>query len=190
MIYRPANEPLTEDHPILPPNPYGLSKLAQELLGCRAAGGGIRIAIGRAFNHMGPRQDPSFAASSFARQIAHIEAGRHDPEIVVGNLDARREATDVRDTVRAYRSILQCGRPGRPYNVSSGQTHRIGELLDRLVAQARVPVRIRIDPSQYRPNDVPLLVGDPGRIRDELGWQPSIPLSRTLEDLLNYWRSR
>ena len=189
MIYRPASEPLTEDHPLVPPNPYGLSKLAQELLGCRAATASLTVTIGRAFNHVGPRQDPSFAASSFARQIAEIEAGHHEPEIVVGNLDARREILDVRDTVRAYRLVLERGLPGRPYNVSGGRAWPVGELLDLLVARARVPVRVRVDPGRYRRNDLPLLVGDPSRIRDELGWMPTIPLSRTLDDLLDYWRT-
>ncbi|HEV3139367.1 MAG TPA: NAD-dependent epimerase/dehydratase family protein, partial [Vicinamibacterales bacterium] len=112
MIYRPSPDPLREDDPLAPPNPYGLSKLAQEMLSVRAAGSGISVCIARAFNHVGPRQDPSFVVSDFARQIAGIEAGRADPEIVVGNLEARRELTDVRDTVRAYRAVLDRGRPG------------------------------------------------------------------------------
>ena len=189
MVYRPANEPLTEDHPLVPPNPYGLSKLAQELLGARASTDGLSVVIGRAFNHVGARQDPSFAAPGFAKQIAEIEAGLREPEVVVGNLDARREVTDVRDTVRAYRTILERGRSARPYNVCSGSAMAIGELLDRLIARARVQVRVRVDASQFRPNDLPLLVGDPARIRGELGWAPVVPLSRTLDDLLEYWRT-
>jgi GDP-4-dehydro-6-deoxy-D-mannose reductase len=189
MIYRPAVEPLTEDHPIVPPSPYGLSKLAQELLGIRASTGRVAVTIGRAFNHLGPRQDPGFAASGFARQIAEIEAGRREPEVVVGNLDARRDTLDVRDTVRAYRTILQHGQPGRPYNVSSGTAAAIGEVLEMLIARARVPVKVRVDPDRFRPNDLPVLLGDPRRLRDELGWSPVIPLSQTLDDLLAYWRS-
>ena len=188
MIYRPAVEPLTEDHPIVPPSPYGLSKLAQELLGIRASTGRVAVTIGRAFNHLGPRQDPGFAASGFARQIAEIEAGRREPEVVVGNLDARRDTLDVRDTVRAYRTILQHGQPGRPYNVSSGTAVAIGEVLEMLIARARVPVQVRVDPDRFRPNDIPVLLGDPSRLRDELGWSPVIPLSQTLDDLLAYWR--
>ena len=111
MVYRPALEPLTEDHPLVPPSPYGLSKLAQELLGVRASTGGVAVTIARAFNHLGPRQDPAFAASGFAKQIAEIEAGRREPVVVVGNLDARRDTLDVRDTVRAYRTILRTARP-------------------------------------------------------------------------------
>lgn len=189
MIYRPAPEPLTEDHALVPPSPYGLSKLAQEILGIRASAGPVAVTIARAFNHVGPRQDPTFAASGFAKQIAEIEAGRADPEVVVGNLEARRDTLDVRDTVRAYRTILRHGAPGRTYNVSSESAISIGEVLEMLIARARVPVRIRVDPERFRPNDVPVLLGDSSRLRNELGWKPSIPLSQTLDDLLNYWRN-
>jgi GDP-4-dehydro-6-deoxy-D-mannose reductase len=188
MIYRPADEPLTEDHPLVPQSPYGLSKLAQELLACRFVADGVQVTIARAFNHIGPRQAPSFVASSFARQIVDIETGRRDPELVVGNLDARRDLTDVRDTVGAYVQILERGRPGRPYNVCSGRAIAIRDLLEMLIARARVRVRVRVDPERYRPNDLPVLLGDPARVRDELGWTPEIPLERTLDDLLEHWR--
>ena len=188
MIYRPASEPLTEDHPLVPPSPYGLSKLAQELLAVRSSTLAVTVTLARAFNHVGPRQDPGFAVSGFARQIAEIEAGRHDPEVVVGNLDARRDTLDVRDTVRAYQIILERGVPCRPYNVSSGTAVAIGEVLEMLASRARVPLRIRVDPARFRPNDLPLLLGDPSRLRDELGWAPTIPLSQTIDDLLDYWR--
>ena len=190
MIYRPSDKPIAEDHDLVPPNPYGLSKLAQELLAIRALADGIDVRIGRAFNHVGPRQDPAFAASGFARQIAEIEAGLHEPKIVVGNLTAQRELTDVRDTVRAYRAILDRGSSGRPYNVTSGRAYPVGEVLGHLVARARVPVQVRVDVSLFRPNDIPLLVGDPARLRDEIGWTPAIPLEQTLDDMLEYWRCR
>lgn len=190
MVYKSADAPLSEEAPLVPSSPYGVSKVAQELLALHAIDDGIDTRIARPFNHIGPRQDPSFAASDFARQIAEIEAGRREPEIVVGNLDARRELTDVRDTVRAYRAVVERGRTGRPYNVSSGAACPIRDMLDRLVARARVAVGVRVDPARLRPNDVPLLVGDPTRIRTELGWQPAIPLERTLDDVLEYWRSQ
>jgi len=189
LVYASADEALTEDHPLVPSSPYGLSKLAQELLGCRAIDDGLGVTIARAFNHFGPRQDPWFVASGFARRIADIEAGRWEPEIAVGNLDARRDLTDVRDTVRAYRLILERAEPGRPYNICSGRAVVIRDLLDLLRARARVPIRVRIDPNRYRPNDTPLLLGDPRRIRDELGWVAEIPIERTLDDLLDYWRT-
>ena len=189
LVYASADEALTEDHPLVPSSPYGLSKLAQELLGCRAIGDGLGVTIARAFNHFGPRQDPWFVASGFARRIADIEAGRWEPEIAVGNLDARRDLTDVRDTVRAYRLILERAEPGRAYNICSGRAVVIRDLLDMLLARARMPIRVRIDPKRYRPNDTPLLLGDPRRIRDELGWAAEIPIERTLDDLLDYWRT-
>jgi GDP-4-dehydro-6-deoxy-D-mannose reductase len=182
MVYGNSDEPLTEDHPLAPASPYALSKLAQEMIG--------DVLIARAFNHFGPRQDAWFVASGFARRIADIEAGRWDAEIAVGNLDAKRDLTDVRDTVRAYRLIAERGTPGRPYNVCSGRAIVIRELLDRLLAHARVPIRIKVDPARLRPNDVPLVVGDPRRLRDELGWTATIPLEQTVNDLLEYWRSR
>jgi GDP-4-dehydro-6-deoxy-D-mannose reductase len=188
LIYATADEALTEAHPLIPASPYGLSKLAQEMLGARTTGC-VTVTIGRAFNHFGPRQHPHFAASGFARRIADIERGPWAAEISVGNLDARRDFTDVRDTVRAYRLILEHGQPGRPYNVCSGRAITIRSLLDLLIARARVPVTVTVDPARYRPNDTPLLLGDPTRLRSELGWTPVIPLERTLDDLLEYWRS-
>ena len=159
----------------MPSSPYALSKLAQEMLGAASARRRATVMIARAFNHFGPRQDPMFVASGFARRIADIERGRWAPEISVGNLDARRDLTDVRDTVRAYRLILERGSAGRPYNVCSGRAIAIRDLLDLLIARARVPVTVKIDPARYRPNDAPLLLGDPRRLRDELGWTPQIP---------------
>jgi len=189
LVYAAADEALTESHPLVPASPYGVSKLAQEMLGARR-NGRLEVTIARAFNHFGPRQDPFFAASGFARRIADIELGRWTPEITVGNLDARRDLTDVRDTVRAYQLILERGQPGRPYNVCSGRALMIRELLDRLLARARVPITVKVDPVRYRPNDTPLLLGDPSRLRNELGWTPQIPLDQTLDDLLEYWRRR
>jgi GDP-4-dehydro-6-deoxy-D-mannose reductase len=189
MVYASADTPLTETHPLAPSSPYAVSKLAQEMLG---AGNDDRppVFVARAFNHFGPRQDPFFVASGFARRIADIEAGRWDAELSVGNLDARRDLTDVRDTVRAYRLIAERGVPGRAYNVCSGHAIAIRELLDLFLARAKVRVTVKVDPARYRPNDVPLVVGDPSRIETELGWRPEIPLERTVEDLLDYWRTR
>jgi GDP-4-dehydro-6-deoxy-D-mannose reductase len=188
LVYAPADQPLAEDHPLLPSSPYGLSKLAQEMLGVKS-NDVLPVTIARPFNHFGPRQHPHFVASGFARRIADIERGRWAPEISVGNLEARRDLTDVRDTVRAYQMILERGEPGRPYNVCSGHAITMRELLDRLIARARVPVTVKVDPARYRPNDTPLLVGNPARLHDELGWRAQIPIERTLDDLLEYWRT-
>jgi GDP-4-dehydro-6-deoxy-D-mannose reductase len=146
------------------------------------------VFLTRSFNHIGPRQEATYAASGFAQQIAKIEAGLIPPTIEVGNLDAARDITDVRDTARAYRDIFEKGRPGVIYNVCSGRAVKISALLDRLVAMSRVPVQVRVDPSRYRPNDNPLLLGDRTRLSKDTGWQPAIPLDQTLSDLLNYWR--
>jgi GDP-4-dehydro-6-deoxy-D-mannose reductase len=189
LVYASADEALTEEHSLHPSSPYALSKLAQEMLAMKT-NGGMAVMIARPFNHFGPRQDPHFAASGFARRIADIELGRWAPEISVGNLDARRDLTDVRDTVRAYQLILERGRPGHPYNVCSGRAIPIRELLDMLIARARVPVAVRVDPTRYRPNDTPILLGNPARLRDELGWTAEIPIEQTLDDLLEYWRRK
>src|SRR5258708_27139301 len=189
LVYATSEAALDENHPLAPASPHGLSKLAQEMLASRT-NGALAVTIARPFNHFGPRQDPYFAASGFARRIADIEQGRWAPEIAVGNLEARRDLTDVRDTVRAYRLILERGVPGRPYNVCSGRAIAIRELLDHLLARARVPITVKVDPARYRPNDTPVLLGDPSRLRNELGWMPAIPLEQTLDDLLAYWRER
>jgi len=189
LVYASADEALTEEHPVHPSSPYALSKLAQEMLAMKT-NGGMAVMIARPFNHFGPRQDPYFAASGFARRIADIELGRWAPEISVGNLEARRDLTDVRDTVRAYQLILERGRPGHPYNVCSGRAIPIRELLDMLIARARVAVAVKVDPTRYRPNDTPILLGNPARLRDELGWTAEIPMEQTLDDLLEYWRRK
>jgi GDP-4-dehydro-6-deoxy-D-mannose reductase len=128
--------------------------------------------------------------SSFARQIAEIEAGRRSPLLRVGNLDARRDITDVRDTVRAYSALVERGRPSRPYNVCTGRAYLISDLLDTLRGLSHVPIDVEIDPARLRPNDNPVILGNPARIAAEAGWTAEIPMERTLRDLLDYWRAR
>ena len=190
LVYAPTEAAIAETHRIGPRSPYALSKLAQEMLGSHARNGATPALVARAFNHLGPRQDPSFVGSSFARQIACIEVGLAPPVLMVGNLAAERDMTDVRDTVRAYRAIAERGRPGTAYNVCAGRTVSIRSLLDLLLAQARVPIEVKVDPARYRPHDSPRLLGDNGRLRTELGWSPAIPLDRTAADLLAWWRAR
>jgi GDP-4-dehydro-6-deoxy-D-mannose reductase len=189
MIYGASSEALGEDAVIRPASPYAVSKLAQELAATEDAAD-LHVSIARAFNHFGPRQMPGFVAADFAQRIAEIEVGRLPPEIAVGNVDARRDLTDVRDTVRAYSLIAERGQPGRAYNVCSGRTVVIRDLLELLLARSRVPIAVRTDPARLRPSDQPVVLGDPSRIRDELGWSAEIPLERTLDDLLAYWRQR
>lgn len=187
LVYEPSTGALAEDHPIGPTTPYGVSKLAQEMLALRAAAD-LPIFVARPFNHAGPRQSPEFVTASFAKQIAEIEAARARPVLRVGNLDARRDITDVRDTVRAYRMIVAHGRPARPYNVCAGRAYRVGDLLDTLIALARTRVTLETDPARMRPSDTPVLLGDRSQIAAETGWLPEIPIERTLADLLDYWR--
>ena len=186
MVYRPQNTALTEDDPVGPATPYGVSKLAQELT---AAASTLPVLLVRPFNHAGPRQSPSYSTSAFAQQIADIEAGRREPVLHVGNLDARRDITDVRDTVRAYQALADRGQPGLPYNVCSGRAHTMRSLLDILLSFARVRVRVEVDPARLRPSDNPVILGSHARLTRDTGWTPEIPIERTLSDLLEYWRS-
>jgi GDP-4-dehydro-6-deoxy-D-mannose reductase len=163
-----------------------VSKLAQEILARQAP---CSVLLARAFNHAGPRQDASYATSAFARQLAEIETGRREPILRTGNLESRRDITDVRDTVRAYQALVDHGAPHRPYNVCSGRAYRIGDLLDILLSLTRARVRVETDPDRLRPNDTAIVIGSPARITRETGWQPLIPIERTLGDLLDYWRS-
>jgi GDP-4-dehydro-6-deoxy-D-mannose reductase len=186
LVYRDSIRPIVEDDPIGPSDPYGVSKLAQEMLAFRAVHAPVFVV--RPFNHAGPRQSPAYVTSSFARQIAEIEAGLREPVLSVGNLETQRDITDVRDIVRAYRMLLQHGRPARPYNVCSGQAYRVRDLLDALVGLSHRTIDLVVAPSRLRPGDRPVIAGDRSRISAETGWTPEIPIQRTLDDLLTYWR--
>src|SRR5262245_17173753 len=189
-VYAASSTALTEESPVAPCNPYAVSKLAQEQLAFRAAReDGVEVLVTRSFNHTGPRQRAAFAAPNMARQIALIEAGIAEPIIKTGNLDAQRDFTDVRDVARAYVELLQHGVPSTLYNVASGTARVMRSVLDALVARARVKVRIETDPALMRPSDTPIVLGDATRLREATGWRPEIPFDRTLDDLLNYWRS-
>ena len=188
-VYAASASPLHEERPLAPASPYAFSKLAQEQLGLRARReDGIDVIVTRSFNHTGPRQSADFAAPGMARQIARLERGAAEPAIKVGNLDAERDLTDVRDIVRAYALLMERGTPGTVYNVASGVGRPMRAVLDALVARARVPVRIEIDPSRLRPNDNAVLVGDATRLRHATGWSPEVSFDRMLDDLLDYWR--
>jgi len=189
-VYAPSEKPIAEDARLAPASPYAISKLAQEQLGAHAlVQDGIVTILPRVFNHTGARQSPAFAAAGMARQIALIERGGLEPVIKVGNLAAERDLTDVRDTVRAYAMLMDCGTPGIVCNVASGVARSTQAVLDSLLSRARVPVRVEIDPARLRPNDIPVLVGDPTRLRAATGWTPRISFDQMLDDLLAYWRS-
>ena len=190
QIYAGSSSPLDEQSAIAVTSPYGLSKIAQEEIGRRVlAEDGIDTILVRPFNHTGPRQKALFAAPSMARQIAVGEIAGSPLVIRVGNLEAKRDISDVRDVVRAYVLLMERGRPGIPYNVASGVARPIRSVLDALIAQSKVPVTVELDPERLRPNDTPILVGDAGRLRAATGWTPEIGFDRMLTDLLEYWRA-
>jgi GDP-4-dehydro-6-deoxy-D-mannose reductase len=187
----PEGQPLSEEREQKPLTPYAVSKTTQEILGLRAFWSGeLPVYLTRSFNHTGPGQSDTYVASSFARQVAEVEKGAREPSIRVGNLSARRDFTDVRDVAAAYTAIVERGQPGRPYNVCRGEAVAMGEVLDELLRQSRVPVQIVVDPERYHAVDAPLIVGDPRRLAADTGWSPKYSLSETLRDLLDDWRAR
>jgi len=188
---RPDEMPIREETPLRPASPYAVSKVAQGALALLyGPAGGLRVVLTRTFHHTGPGRGEAFAESSFARQIAEIEAGRRAPVLEVGNLEAVRDFADVRDVVRAYWMLLEKGEGGQVYNVCTGRGRRIRELLDILLAASVARVEVRTDPERLRPSDVPAQVGDPARLRAATGWEPRIRLERSLQDLLDDWRRR
>ena len=189
QVYAPGPDLIDETAAVRPATPYGVSKLAQEQLALRSIDEDhLEIIVARPFNHVGPRQDPNFAVSGFARQIAAIEAGLAEPTIRVGNLDTFRDITDVRDVVGAYERLMTAGAAGRLYNICSGRAVRIGDVLEELLSLSREHIGIEVDASLLRPNDPAMFVGDATRIRTELGWTPQHSLSETLHDTLKAWR--
>ena len=183
--------PLVETSPLRPLSPYAVSKVAQDLLGYQYARSYKMFIIRtRAFNHTGPRRGEVFATSNFSKQIALIEAGLQEPVIHVGNLDARRDFTDVRDIIRGYWLALEKGDPGEVYNLCTGRDVSIRDVLDLLLSKTSQQIEVQTDPARLRPSDVMILLGDCSKFRNKTGWQPTIPLEQTLEDLLNYWRDR
>lgn len=190
-LVAPGETPITEEAPLRPLSPYGVSKVGQDLLGYQYHRSyGMHVVRTRAFNHGGPRRGEQFVPSVFAKQIAEIEEGLKPPVIRVGNLDAVRDFTDVRDIVRAYWLALEVGQPGEVYNIGSGNALTIRYILDTLLAMSEVSAEIRPVPEQMRPSDVPVLVSDSTKFRALTGWEPEISPERMLADTLEYWRER
>jgi GDP-4-dehydro-6-deoxy-D-mannose reductase len=187
-----SNEiPMKETNPLRPLSPYAVSKVAQDLLAFQYHKSYALQAIRtRGFNHTGPRRGDVFVTSSFAKQIAEIEKKKLPPVIHVGNLEAKRDFTDVRDMVRAYWLSLEKGVAGEVYNIGSGQAYSMQEVLDLLMSLSRSKMEVKLDPARLRPSDVPVLLSDSSKFRALTGWRPMIPFKQTILDLLNYWRER
>ena len=182
--------PLTEDAPIRPVSPYAASKAAADVLCLQASlGHGLDVIRVRSFNHLGPGQSDRFVASAIASRIVANERSGGDV-VRIGNLAARRDFTDVRDVVRAYRLLVQHGVGGEVYHVCSGVDRPVSDLAERLTALARTPMRLEVDQDLFRPVDLKALRGDPARITATTGWTPEIDIDQTLRDLLEYWRAR
>ncbi|OQX55648.1 MAG: hypothetical protein B5M54_01360 [Candidatus Aminicenantes bacterium 4484_214] len=189
-ILEPTDHPLREEDPIQVVNPYAFSKASAEMLvRFYSQIEGVEGIIIRAFPHTGPGQSPLFVCSDWAYQIASLER-KSGGLLNIGNLEIKRDFTDVRDVVRAYVALLEKGQAGEVYNVCSGQPVSLQWILDTLISYSFSPIRIKVDPQRLRKADIPLLYGDNTKLRTTTGWQPEYPLEQTLKDLLDYWRSQ
>lgn len=190
-LIQPDELPIGESQPFRPNNPYGVSKIAQDMMALQYWNSHhlptIRV---RSFNHIGPGQSDDFVASAFARQIAEIDVGLREPVVTVGNLATERDFTDVRDVVRAYWLLSQLGEAGAVYNVGSGQSRPVRWLLDTLLTMTASQVELTVDPARLRPSDVPVSRCDNQRLVAATGWQPQIDLRTSLQDLLDGWRAQ
>jgi GDP-4-dehydro-6-deoxy-D-mannose reductase len=183
--------PIKETNPLRPLSPYAVSKVGQDYLAYQYFKSfGLKAVRTRGFNHDGPRRGDVFVSSNFAKQLVEVEAGKKPPVIHVGNLEARRDFSDVRDIIRGYWLSLERCEPGEVYNICSGKDYSIQTVLDRLIELSGVEVTIEQDPARLRPSDVPVLLGDNGKFREATGWEPQIPYDQTLQDMLDYWRER
>jgi GDP-4-dehydro-6-deoxy-D-mannose reductase len=187
----PDEIPMKETNQLRPLSPYAVSKVGQDLLGYQYFRSyGLPVVRTRGFNHTGPRRGEVFVTSNFAKQIAEIEKKKRPAVIHVGNLEAKRDFTDVRDMVRAYWLSLEKGVPGEVYNIGTGRAYAMQDVLDLLLGLSKVKVKVEVDPARLRPSDVPILMPDVSKFVSLTGWQPEIPFSKTLEDLLDFWRER
>jgi len=190
-VIDPSDLPVQEAHAVNPESPYALAKTVQARYGALyAARYGVDVVMTRSFNHTGPGQRDAFVLPAFARQLCEIRAGLREAVLHVGNLDVRRDFTDVRDVCNAYIALLERGRAGEVYNVCSGESISLREALERMRRIAGVDVTIEVDPERLRPVDMPELRGDAAKIRRDTGWEASIPFDETLRSLIEYWQDR
>ena len=187
----PKEIPITEERPLLPVSPYGMSKAACDLLAYQYFKSyGVYAIRARAFNHTGQRQRTGFVIPDFASQIAKIEAGQMPPVLKVGNLSTKRDISDVRDVVRAYVSLMRKGKAGEAYNICSQEAYSIRNVLKILLTLSKKKIGVEKDEVKNRPAEIPILMGNNSKIKKVTGWKPKIPIEKTLEDTLNFWRRR
>ena len=185
----PDEVPIKETNPLRPLSPYGVSKVAEDMLAYQYHKSyGLKTVITRAFNHEGPRRGEVFSTSNFAKQVAEIEKGAA-PIMYVGNLEAKRDFTDVRDIVRAYSLAVEKCDYGEAYNICSGTAWKIGDMLKLLLSMSTKKIEVRQDSSRMRPSDVQILLGDYSKFHQKTGWSPQISFEQTMKDLLEYWRN-
>lgn len=190
-MVEPDEVPVKETNLLRPLSPYAVSKAAMDLMGYQFSKSyKMKIIRTRGFNHTGPRRGSVFVTSNWCKQVADIEAGHQEPVILVGNLEARRDFTDVRDMVRAYWMAVQKCVPGEAYNICSGRSLRTGEVLDMILARTTRSIEVKVDPARLRPSDVMVLEGDYSKFHAATGWDPTISFEDTLDQLINYWRER
>ncbi len=188
---RPGDLPLAEDTPVRPGNLYAATKAAQNMIGSIYADAyQMELVMVRAFNHVGPGQNPMFVVSDFCKQVAEAEKGLREPVMRVGNLSSKRDFTDVRDVVRAYALLIQKGKAGETYNVGSGKALSIRDLLDQILSLSTADIRVETDAAKFRPVDIPVIEADTAKLRACTGWKPLIPLEQTLRETLDDWRDR
>ena len=183
--------PMKESNPLRPLSPYAVSKVAQELLAWQYFRSyGLKTVVTRGFNHTGPRRGEVFVTSTVAKQIAEIEKGYRPPVLYVGDVEVKRDWTDARDMVRGYWLALEKGVPGEVYNIGSGTTRTVREMMDIQLSLSTTKIEVRVDPARLRPSDVRILWSDIDKFHKQTGWQPTIPFTTTMKDLLDYWRGR
>jgi len=186
---QPEETPVKEDNLLRPGNIYAATKACQNMIGnIYSKAYNMEVMMVRAFNHIGPGQAPIFVVSDFCKQVAEIESGLREPVMMVGNLAALRDFTDVRDVVKAYPKLILNGLPGDTYNVGSGKARAIRDILDIILSRSTTDIKVEIDQNKIRPVDVPIIEADITKLNELTGWKPEIPIEQTIQETLDYWR--
>lgn len=185
----PSDVPISEETVLRPGNIYAATKSCQNMLGSiYAKAYNLNLIMVRAFNHVGPKQAPQFVVSDFCKQVVEVEKGLREPVIHVGNLAAKRDFTDVRDVIAAYECLVRQGESGETYNVGSGVAYEIREILDQIIELSGQSIQVEVEQARLRPIDVPIIVADVTKIKEQTDWEQKIELRQTLQDTLDYWR--